>query len=184
MKNTINYKLKKPDGTDFIDINDLNYNFDIIDKELNNSTPIVETTGVNNYIGSTARITKLEKGTSCTLFVGTNSTEKCSLNLNNYGTKNIKDYNGNIVTNIKANMPYSLCYNGSDFILQGKGGGGNATADKLLSGSTATVDSGPITGTMQNQGTKTASLNCGENYIIPAGYHNGSGKITANSLAS
>ena len=28
-----------------------------------------------------------------------------------------------------------------------------------------------------------ASLNCGGSYTIPAGYHNGSGKVTTNSLA-
>lgn len=37
-------------------------------------------------------------------------------------------------------------------------------------------------GTMVNQGTKTATLNCGEMYTIPAGYHNGQGKVTAGSL--
>ena len=40
------------------------------------------------------------------------------------------------------------------------------------------------TGTMIDQGAKTSSLNCGGSYTIPAGYHNGSGKITANSLSS
>ncbi|UZP01943.1 hypothetical protein JW813_09345 [Clostridium botulinum] len=150
----------------------------------NDSYPIVEATGTNIYIGSSARITKLSKGTRCTLFVGNNATGNCSLNLNNYGVKNIKDSFGNIVTNLKANIPYNLCYNGSDFILQGKGGGGNATADKLLSGSTATVDSGPITGTMPNQGTKTATLNCSGKFIIPKGFHDGNGYVQGNSLAS
>ena len=37
---------------------------------------------------------------------------------------------------------------------------------------------------MTNNGAKTASLNCGGSYTIPAGYHNGSGKVTANTLAS
>ena len=37
---------------------------------------------------------------------------------------------------------------------------------------------------MTNNGAKTASLNAGDSYTIPAGYHNGSGKITANSLSS
>ncbi|MDR5586612.1 phage tail protein [Clostridium aquiflavi] len=150
----------------------------------NDSYPIIEATGTNNYVGASARITSLNKGTRCTLFVATGSIGNCSLNLNNYGVKNIKDSFGNIVTNLKANIPYNLCYNGSDFILQGKGGGGNAITDKVLNGSTFTNDSGPQTGTMPNQGTKTATLNCGGSYIIPAGYHNGSGKVTANSLAS
>ena len=46
------------------------------------------------------------------------------------------------------------------------------------------VKGSKVTGTMPNQGAKTASLNCGGSYTIPAGYHNGSGKVTANSLAS
>ncbi|RGY98418.1 glycine-rich domain-containing protein [Clostridium sp. AM58-1XD] len=40
------------------------------------------------------------------------------------------------------------------------------------------------TGTMANQGAKTAALNSGGSYTIPTGYHNGAGKVTANSLAS
>ena len=35
-----------------------------------------------------------------------------------------------------------------------------------------------------NKGAVSSSLNCGGSYTIPAGYHNGSGKITANSLSS
>lgn len=35
-----------------------------------------------------------------------------------------------------------------------------------------------------NQGAKTAALNAGGSYTIPQGWHNGSGKVTANSLAS
>lgn len=149
----------------------------------NDSYPIVEATGTNAYVGSTARITKLSKGTRCTLFIATDSNSNCSLNLNNYGTKNIKDSFGNIITNLKANIPYNLCYNGTDFILQGKGGGGNATADKLLSGSTATVDSGPITGSMPNRGAPVVNLNCGGTFNLQEGYYSG-GQAIANSLAS
>lgn len=54
----------------------------------------------------------------------------------------------------------------------------------ILTGKTAYAGGKKITGTMPDQGAKTASLNCGGSYTIPAGYHNGSGKITANSLAS
>ena len=41
-----------------------------------------------------------------------------------------------------------------------------------------------LTGTMANRGAITSNLNAGGSYTIPAGYHNGSGKVTANSLAS
>ena len=37
---------------------------------------------------------------------------------------------------------------------------------------------------MINRGAISSNLNCGQTYTIPAGYHNGSGKVTANSLAS
>lgn len=62
---------------------------------------------------------------------------------------------------------------------------GDATAANVLSGKTFFSDSYTAkTGTMTNNGAKTASLNCGGSYTIPAGYHNGSGKVTANSLSS
>lgn len=59
-----------------------------------------------------------------------------------------------------------------------------AGAGQVLTGYEAWVNGGRVTGTMANQGAKTSSLNCGGSYTIPAGYHNGSGKVTANSLAS
>lgn len=60
----------------------------------------------------------------------------------------------------------------------------NAYASGILSGLTAYVNSSKITGTMANQGAVSQSLNAGGSYTIPAGYHNGSGKVTANSLSS
>lgn len=37
---------------------------------------------------------------------------------------------------------------------------------------------------MANNGAISKTLNAGQSYTVPAGYHNGSGKVTANSLAS
>lgn len=45
-------------------------------------------------------------------------------------------------------------------------------------------DGEPLTGTMPNRGAVNPALNAGESYSIPDGYHNGGGKVTANSLAS
>ena len=59
-----------------------------------------------------------------------------------------------------------------------------AVASQILSGYTAYVKGSKVTGTMVSRGAITSSLNCGNSYTIPAGYHNGSGKVTANSLAS
>ena len=60
----------------------------------------------------------------------------------------------------------------------------NATAAQILTGYTGYVNDVLITGTMPNRGAVSISLNCGGSYTIPQGYHNGSGKVTANSLAS
>ena len=60
----------------------------------------------------------------------------------------------------------------------------NATADKILAGYKAYSGGKLLTGTMLNRGAISSNLNCGQTYTIPAGYHNGAGKVTANSLAS
>ena len=62
---------------------------------------------------------------------------------------------------------------------------GTASASQVLSGCTFTSSGGKCqTGSMANRGAVSSSLNCGGSYTIPAGYHNGSGKVTANSLVS
>ena len=60
----------------------------------------------------------------------------------------------------------------------------NTTADKILAGYKAYSRGKLLTGTMTNQGAVSSILNCGQSYTIPVGYHNGAGKVTANSLAS
>ena len=75
--------------------------------------------------------------------------------------------------------------------MSGGGGGGldpddlTATPAQVLAGYKAGVKGldEPAAGTMVNQGAKTATLNAGGSYTIPAGYHNGAGKVTANALS-
>lgn len=194
MRKSTNYGLKLMEGNDNVKRQDFVDNFEIIDREMksnntslkdiaNDSYPIVEATGTNSYVGSTARIKAVGKGTRCTLFVGTASNGNCSLNLNNSGAVAIKDSNGNVVTNMKANIPYNLFHNGSDFILQGKGGGGNLISKYLLQGYYGDGDNGRIDGAMVNRGAPTSNLNCGGVVNLQEGYYSG-GKVTANSLAS
>ncbi len=61
---------------------------------------------------------------------------------------------------------------------------GTATAAHILAGMIAWVKGVKITGSMANRGAVTVTLNAGGSYTVPAGYHNGSGKVTGNSLAS
>ena len=84
----------------------------------------------------------------------------------------VKDKLGNITAN-----PIQTIYACSS-------GDGDATAAQILSGKTAWVKGSKVTGTMPNRGAVNQTINAGGSYTIPAGYHNGSGKITAASLAS
>ena len=63
---------------------------------------------------------------------------------------------------------------------------GTAADSHVLSGQTYynTDAKTKRTGNMANRGAVSQALNAGGSYTIPAGYHNGAGKVTANSLAS
>ena len=62
---------------------------------------------------------------------------------------------------------------------------GTASSAQVLTGYTFTnTDGVGINGSMPNKGATSQALNCGGSYTIPMGYHNGNGKVTANSLAS
>ena len=62
---------------------------------------------------------------------------------------------------------------------------GNAAVSEVLAGKTFSNSNGVgLVGTMANNGAISQTLNAGESYTVPAGYHNGSGRVTANSLAS
>ena len=61
--------------------------------------------------------------------------------------------------------------------------GGDALPAEVLSGKTFTNDNGAQTGTMTNNGAVSQTLSGGQTYTIPAGYHNGSGIVTAEEDA-
>ena len=69
--------------------------------------------------------------------------------------------------------------------LKAKQATGNVLPSEVLAGKTFSNSNGVgLVGTMANSGAINATLNAGQSYTVPAGYHNGSGKVTANSLAS
>lgn len=105
-----------------------------------------------------------------------------TINVGGTGAKSVKDYFGNSITNVRANLPANLVYESTSdsFILLGKGGGGDATEPQLLIGKKATVDTGPIVGTMPNNGSVGGTITTeGESITIPLGYTTG-GTVTAN----
>ena len=58
---------------------------------------------------------------------------------------------------------------------------GTATAAQVLTGYTFSNSSGiGLNGNMTNQGAKVVTIDPGETYTIPTGFHNGSGTVTAN----
>lgn len=87
------------------------------------------------------------------------NTGASTINVNSLGAKSIVDSKGNALTADKLKTTVSLKYNSTtgNFILQGEGGGGTATAGDILSGLTATVDSGLVTGTLALTGDATVA---------------------------
>lgn len=61
---------------------------------------------------------------------------------------------------------------------------GNVSADKMLEGSSGYADDAHsiVVGRMPNKGSWGTTINPGGEATIPAGYHNGNGKVTAVSL--
>ena len=72
------------------------------------------------------------------------NTGAVTINVNGLGAKSIKKSNGNALTpgNLKVGIPYTLRYNGKDFILQGEGGVGNAQPSDVRKDKTFTNDDG------------------------------------------
>lgn len=81
-------------------------------------------------------------------------------------------------------------YDGTQLNFSGGGGLGlsklakaTAAADNVLAGkSFYAVDKTLKEGTMPNRGAVDTTINPGSSYAVPAGYHNGNGKVTAVSL--
>lgn len=187
---TTNYNLKKPALTDPVDVTVLNGNADIIDNTFkdhsdklgilsNSSIPYNITTGSANTYAVTLdpAPTTYTDGMAIAVKINVENTGSSTINVNGLGNIPIKKSNGNDVASgfLKANTPYTLRYNGTNFILQGEGGSGNALASDLLSGKTASTDAGDIVGTIP--------IIVGGNTIIP-GTSNQTAISAGNYVAS
>ena len=185
MQYSTNNRLKLPEGTDNVRRQDFVDNFNIIDNGLTKFY-VATLDSINTYKITTGNsLTALNNGYSVKVAIPSDSSGAVSVKVDSV-TVPVKKPNGNAVTNFKQNGVYSLTYYNSVFILASGGVDDvNFSASDLLTGKTANDSNGEkVNGTMPNKGAITASINCGGSYTIPAGYHNGSGKVTANSLAS
>ena len=118
------------------------------------------------------------EGMALAVKINAQNTGAATININGLGAKSIKKPNGNDASagNLKANSIYTLRYNGANFILQGEGGGGNASVGDVLTGKTFSNEIGEQVGTMPNRGSLILTPSTAQQ-SIPAGYHNGSGYV-------
>lgn len=97
-------------------------------------------------------------------------------------SQSITPTSGKVLSNVTVNAIPSNYGDVSD----ATGVAADVLTGKIVYGKNADTGAAvKLTGTMANNGAVTpASLSAGGTYTIPAGYHNGSGKVTAKSLAS
>lgn len=173
------------EGQDYVKREHFVENFELLDKTYgklakNNSEYVVTTGNANTYLATLDReLTGYYEGLCLKIKIHVDSTNKCTLNVNGLGAKYIKDSYGNIVTNLKKNVPYHVCYCEGAFILLGKGGGGNAQPSHVLENYTFTNDAGPQKGTMKNNGTKIFTP--GRSNIVLGGYYDADSYIKGDS---
>lgn len=85
----------------------------------------------------------------------------------------IKGYHDVVITKLDAVLNLFESASDADF-----------NSEDLLAGKKAFNGTTLITGTMTDNGAKTATLAAGGSYTIPEGYHNGSGVVNATSLSA
>lgn len=184
MRLTANYGLKMPEGTDVVNVDDFNGNLATIDTKLkeletNETFYAVATGSANTYSISISALSTLSTyydGLSVCAKINIDCTGASTLNVNGWGDIPILDSLGNPITSggLKANTPYPFRYESTRkaFILVLKGGGGNLTADKLLTGYSGTGDTGLVNGTMPNNGAINITPGATAK-AIPTGYTSG-----------
>jgi hypothetical protein len=187
MASTYQRRIKIYNGTDYDEFHPLT-DASVVNMSdgttVENKLKMYTTTNSGNaYSVTIPNLTSLTDGLNIRVKFNVASTGAITLNINSLGAKSVKDYFGNSVTNVRANLPANLVYEStsSSFILLGKGGGGNATAGTLLASYTATVDSGQITGTIPSKSSQTYTPGTSNQTIASGQYLSGSQTILGDA---
>jgi len=122
---------------------------------------VVATGSADTYAVTLSPVpTAYYEGMAFAMKINVDNTGASTVNVNSLGAKTIKRPNLSDVTaaSLKANSIYTVRYNGTNFVLQGEGGGGgDAAVTDVVAGKTFTNDSGEQTGTLADWGaTKLA----------------------------
>lgn len=141
-----------------------------------NLVPHLGTTSNNGDAYSITTDVPINVNQKFTIKFNAASSSAPTLKINNGTAYPIKKPNGNNAK-VYASV-YSLFWDGTNFILQGEGGGGNAKPEHVLAPHTFTNDDGEAVGTMVDRGAVTI-IPGNSDQNIPAGYHNGLGVVKA-----
>ncbi len=176
MLQTTNYSLNKPEATDVVDISKLNDNFDTIDtqlKSVSDKANYIQTAGGTATAITLSNVT-LSNGFTVT-FVAAYSNSGAATAING---KALYKAGTTAAPALIAGKAYTVWYNGTNFFIKASAEG-TATAGDVLAGKTFSSDTDTgLSGTMTDNGAVSQSLGINGTYTIPAGYHNGSGKVT------
>lgn len=162
---------------------EINQNKETVDTHLLDNSKQVPHLGTTTNVGDAYSITTTETinaNQKFTIKFNAASATTPTLKINTGTAHPIKKANGN-AAKLYASV-YTLFWDGTNFILLGEGGEyGNATAAQVLAPNTIGTENGIVTGTMPNQGSKSVTLTSqGQQYAIPAGFHDGTGKVTTS----
>ena len=206
MKLTTNYGLKKPEGTDVVNIDDFNDNADVLDAKVKILEDVITETKKSVSDGKTllaAAITAKRVAAAATdtfaqlaakigqIILGSgNATAADVLASKTFTNSTGVEQTGTMVNRgavsqaLNAGGSYTVpsgYHNGSGTVAANSLASqtsATAIASQILAGITAWVNGIKITGSMSNQGAVSQSLTINGTYTVPAGYHNGSGKVT------
>ncbi|NRT78107.1 hypothetical protein [Clostridium beijerinckii] len=202
---TRNYNLVKPTDIETADITVINNNMDIIDNTMKSQSNKISALNSDRiYYGGTStgsgnaytitidpNVTSYSEPLAISFKANYSSTGNTTINVNNLGAKAIKKANGNNVTNLIAGSIYTMRYNGTNFILQGEGGSGNATASDILAGKTASTDAGDVVGNILSKSAQTYNPSTTAQIITSGQYLSGNqtiapvtGNATINDVVS